>query len=82
MKNFIPNKAHGWEGISIRLIRLCGKSIAFHFKLLLQFLKESNIVSAQKKKENKNFIKNYQPIKVLPIFSKVYERLIFSSIFN
>ena len=82
MKNFIPNKAHGWEGISIRLIRLCSKSIAFHIKLLLQFSKKSNVVPVQKKKENKNFIKNYQPIKVFPVFSKVYERLIFSSIFN
>ena len=34
------------------------------------------------KKENKNLIKNYRPISLLPIFSKIYERLIFNSIFS
>ena len=29
------------------------------------------------KKESKNLIKNYKPISLLPIFSKIYEGLIF-----
>ena len=36
IKNLIPSKAHGWDGISIRMIKLCGKSIAFPLKLLFQ----------------------------------------------
>ena len=34
------------------------------------------------KKESKNLIKNYRPINILPIFSKILERLIFNSMFN
>ena len=43
--------------------------------------KKSNIVPVHKK-ENKNLIKNYRPISLLPVFSKIYERLIFNSIFS
>ena len=34
IKNLIPNKAHGLDDISIRMIKLCVKSIAFPLKLL------------------------------------------------
>ena len=29
IKNLTQNKAHGWDDISIRMIKLCSKSIAF-----------------------------------------------------
>ena len=83
--NLIPNKAHAWDDIS------CSKSIVFSLKLLFsvitgersfpRWLEKSNIVPVHKK-ENKNLIKNYWPISLLPIFSKFYVRLIFNSIFN
>ena len=91
IKNLIPNKAHGWDDIYIRMIKLCGKSAAFPLKLLFQSSlekaifpvdwKKGNIVPVHKK-ENKNFIKNYRSISLLPIFSKIDERLMFNSIFN
>ena len=34
------------------------------------------------KRDSKNLIKNYRPIILLPIFRKVFERLIFNSLFN
>ena len=43
--------------------------------------KRNNVVPVHKK-EDKNLIKNYRPISLLPIFSKILERLIFNSIFN
>ena len=43
--------------------------------------KRSNVVPVHKK-EDRNLIKNYRPISLLLIFSKILERLIFNSIFN
>ena len=78
IKNLIPDKAHG-------------KSIAFPLKLLFDSSlekgispvdwKKINIVPVHKK-GNQNLIKNYRPISLLPIFSKIYEKLIFNSIFK
>ena len=34
------------------------------------------------KKESKNLLKNYRPISLLPIFGKIYERIIFKELFN
>ena len=36
IKNLNANKAHGWDDISIRMIQLCGKSIALPIKLLFK----------------------------------------------
>ena len=43
--------------------------------------KKSNVVPVHKK-ESKKLIKNYRPISLLPVFSKVFERIIFNSLFN
>ena len=58
IKNLIPNKAHRWNDISIRIIKLCGKSRGFPLKLLFQsslekglFPEESNIVPVHKKEK-------------------------------
>ena len=91
IKNLDSSKEHGWDNISIRMIKLCGKSIATPLKLIFKSMleegtfpddwKRSNVVPVHKK-EDRNLIKNYRPISLLPIFSKILERLIFNSIFN
>ena len=43
--------------------------------------KKGNVVPIHKR-DSKNLIKIYRPISLLPIFSKVFERLIFDSLFN
>ena len=73
-KNLNPEKAHGWDNISIRMIKLCGKAIVDPLQILfLSFLEEgvypddwkkSNVVPIHKK-ESKNLIKNYRAISVL-----------------
>ena len=69
------------------MIQLRGKAIVEPLGVLfLSFLedgvypddwKKSNIVPIHKK-ERKNLIKNYRPISLLPVFSKVFERIIFN----
>ena len=73
------------------MIKLCGKAIAEPLGILfLSFLEEgvdpddwkkSNVVPIHKK-ESKNLIKNYSPISLLPVFSKVLESIIFNSLFS
>ena len=73
------------------MIKLCGKSIAHPISLIFQSIlndgvfpddrEKSNIVLCHKK-DSKNLIKNYRPISLLPIISKVFERLIYNSLYN
>ena len=91
IKNLNVDKAHGWDQLSIRMIKTCGDTITFPLKLIFKSMinegvfpddwKKSNVVLIHKK-ESKNLIKNYQPISLLPIFGKVFERLVFNMLFN
>ena len=73
------------------MIQLCGKEIILPLQLLFKSMleegifaddwKKSNVVPVHKK-ESTNLIKNYRPISLLPIFSKIFEQLMFNSLFN
>ena len=90
LKHLNHEKAHGCDNISIRMIQLCRKAIVEPLRILfLSFLaegvypddwKKSNVVPFRKK-ESKNLIKNYEPISLLPVFSKMFERIMFNSLF-
>ena len=91
IKSLNASKAHGWDKISIRMTKLCGKTIAIPLKLIFRSILEESVFPDDWKKSNvvpiyerdsKNLIKNYRPISLLPIFSKIFERLIFNSLFN
>ena len=43
--------------------------------------KKANVVPVHKK-EDKNLLKNYRPISLLPIFGKIFERILFKDLFN
>ena len=85
IKKLNLDKAHGWDNVSICMIQLCGKSIAKSLKYLFEsFLtagifpmdwKKANIIPVHKK-ESKNYLKNYGPISLLLMFTKIFERLI------
>ena len=90
IKSLKPTKAHGADNISIRMIQLCGDSITLPLTLIFKFSlrngifpatwKMANIIPVHKEEE-KNIVKNYRPISLLPIFAKVFERLLFNSLF-
>ena len=44
-------------------------------------MEKGNIIPAHKK-EDKTLINNYRPISLLPIFGKIFERVIYNSLFN
>ena len=43
--------------------------------------KKINVVPVHKK-DDKTLVKNYRPISLLPIFGKMFERVIYNSLFN
>ena len=83
-----PNKAHGHDTISIRMLRMPGDAIIEPlFKIFKNCLKcgifpddwkKGNIVSIFKKGDKQN-IKNYCPVSLLPICSKIFERIIYDN---
>ena len=91
IKNLDSNKARGCDNISMKKIQICGESVALLLKILFEkALKEKKFPDIWKlghvvpvhKKEEKNLLKNYCPISLLPIFSKIFERAIYNSLFN
>ena len=91
IKNLDPNKAHGHDMISIRMIKLCGISIFKPLEIIFQNClssgkfpsewKKANVVPTFKKGD-KQCIKNYRPVSVLPVCGKVFERLLYNKMFS
>ena len=85
------NKAHGHDNISVRMIKLCTKSVARPLTLIFQNSmaagtfatqwKRVNIVPIHKKND-KQIVSNYQPVSLLPICSKIFEKIIFNEFFK
>ena len=85
IKALNPNKAHGHDGISIRMIKLCAFSISKPLHILFKNSlenecfpgewKKANIVLAYKKGD-KQLINNYRPVSLLPIHAKVFDKTI------
>ena len=91
IKDLNPNKAHGHDNISIKMIQVCGDSIIPPLKIIFESAiksgnfpdswKKGNIIPVHKK-ESKNLIKNYRPISLLPIFGKIFEKVIYNNLFK
>ena len=80
------HKAHDHDDISIRMIKMCDKSLIKPLTILFQnstksscypvIWKRSNIIPVHKKNDKK-LVENYRPISLLPIFGKTFEKIIF-----
>ena len=81
-----PHKAHGYDDISIRMIKICDKSLLKPLIILFKnstksshypdIWKRSNIIPVHKKND-KQLVINYRPISLLPIFGKIFEKKYF-----
>ena len=73
------------------MIPMCGDSIVPPLKRLFDSAikaghfpdcwKKGNVIPVHKK-ESKNLVKNYRPISLLPIFGKIFEKVIFDNLFE
>ena len=85
------NKAHGHDEISVRMIKICDDAIIEPLSLIYKnciengtfpaIWKKSNLVPVHKEGD-KQIINNYRPVSLLPIFGKIFERILFNSLFN
>ena len=89
-RNSHINKTHGYDDISIRMIKICEnhlKPLILLFKNSSQsscypdIWKRSNIFPAHKRSD-KQLVNNYRPISLLPICGKIFEKVIFNKIYN
>ena len=86
-----PNKAHGHDMISIRMLKICGNSIYKPLQLIFRSCTENGKFPSEWKKANvvpvhmkgnKETLENYRPVSLLPICGKIFERLIYNSLFE
>ena len=91
IRNLNVHIAHGHDDISIRMIKICDKSILKPLILLSEnstkssyypdIWKKSNIIPVHKKND-KQLVNNYRPISLLHISGKIFEKIIFNRIYN
>ena len=91
IRSLNPNKAHGWDEISVRMIKLSDVALVLPLKTIFtnclrrglfpEIWKYANVVPVHKKNE-KNLKGNYRPISLLPIFGKIFEKLIYDSLYS
>ena len=85
------NKAHGHDGISVKMIKLCGDEICAPLLIIFNNILKTGVYPSQwklanvtpvHKKKDKQTVSNYRPISLLPIFDKIFERIIFKNLYN
>ena len=85
----LVNRAQGHDGVLVRMIKMCEESLVQLLSLIFKGCIDTgvypdswnkfNIVPVHKKGD-KQIANNYRPVSLLPICSKVLEKIIFDSI--
>ena len=90
IRSLNPNKATGSDIISGRMLLLCDESMVLPLKIIFENIIKNSIypetwklanVTPIFKKGNKQLIKNYRPISLLPICGKIFEKFIFKNLY-
>ena len=89
--DFNLNKTHGHDMISIWMIKVCGNSICKPISIIFNDClnkgkfrhewKKANVLATHMK-GNKQSLKNYRPLSLLPICTKISEQLIYSKMYT
>ena len=85
------SKSTGCDEISPKLVHKAGDSIVspltrlfnlcLHKNKIPSLWKKANVIPIHKKDE-KDVLNNYRPISILPVLSKIFERVIFKHVYN
>ena len=91
IKSLNVNKAHGADNISGRMIELCGDKLTLPLSIIFVIIINTGIfptlwksgnVTPIHKKDSKRAINNYRPISFLPLFAKIFEKILFLKMYN
>ena len=90
IKNLNSNKAHGYDGISVTMLKLCASEVAIPLQIIFQDCinsgrfpdcwKYANVQPIHKK-DNRQIKSNYRPISLLPICGKILEKIVFDQVY-
>ena len=81
IRSLDTNKAHGHDKISVHMIEICASSISK--PLVIVFLKNGRKLTVPvHKKHDKQLTKNYRPLSLLPVFSNIFEKVTYNSLFK
>ena len=82
------SKAHGWDDMSVSVVKICDSSIVrplcliyetcLHTGVFLDNWKKANVLPIHRK-ESRQLKKNYQPISLLPVCGKIFEKVFFDT---
>ena len=91
IRNLNPNKASGSDGVSGHMLLLCDNSVVLPLKIIFQNIlvtstypdiwKLANVTPIFKKGD-KQLLKSYRSISLLPICGKVFEKIIFNNLYR
>ena len=91
LKNIDTSKATGPDNISAKMLKMCGDSLVAPIKIIFLNIIKTGIFPSQwkkanvtpvHKKEDKQLVENYRPISLIPILSKIFERIVFKNLYN
>ena len=91
IQNINPNKAMGPDGISGQMLILCDATVTLPLKIIFKNILETSVypdlwklanVTPVHKKGNKQLVKNYRPISLLPICGKIFEKIVFNNLYT
>ncbi len=91
IRNLNPSKSAGADGISAQMLLICDSTILSPLKLIFSNIISTGIypdmwkianVTPIHKKDKKYIINNYRPISLLPICSKIFEKIIHNQLYN
>ena len=91
IRSLNPNKAHGWDDMSIWMINVCDDALLLPLRLIFEncvnqgifpdMWKKANIVLIHNK-NHKSCKENYRLNSLLPVFGKMLENLIFDTLYH